>query len=73
MVEVEADIQSLREKVIRLETELRATGASGFGERKLELEGRLVTAQSAATQFEYQMKVSDLLHATLSDAERETK
>lgn len=73
VVEVERDIQSLREKVIRLETELRATGASGFGERKLELEGRLVAAQTAATQFEYQMKVIDLLHATLSDAEREAK
>jgi hypothetical protein len=57
--EVVRDIQLLREKVIRFETELCATGASGLGGRKMELEGRLVAAQTAAAQFEYQMKIID--------------
>ncbi len=68
--QVQADIRKLEEKSIRLETELRATGATGLGERKQELEAEVNGAHAIAARFEREAKTVELLYTVLTEAEK---
>ena len=70
---IEAEIAGLREKAIRLESELRVSGGLGLGERRDELQARLTAAQTEARRIERQAKVLDLLQRVLLDAESAAK
>ena len=71
--QVQADIRKLEEKCIRLETELRTTGATGLGERKQELQAEVENAQTVLAGLERRAKTIDLLYAVLTEAERAAK
>jgi uncharacterized protein YhaN len=68
--QVQGDIRKLEEKCIRLETELRTTGATGLGERKQELQAELDGAHAVAARFEHQAKTVELLYSVLTEAEK---
>ena len=71
--QVQADIRKLEEKCIRLETELRTTGATGLGERKQELQAEVESAQTVLAGLERRAKTVELLYAVLTEAERAAK
>jgi uncharacterized protein YhaN len=67
------EIRNLSDRSIALESELRAIGAQGLGERKQQLEGELEAATALAASLERQVKTVDLLHRMLVQAERAAK
>lgn len=71
--QIENDIEALRERAIRLESELRISGGLGLGERRDELQGRLAAAQRELARIEQQAKTLDLLLRVLLDAEAAAK
>ena len=71
--QIETDIAGLREKAIRLESELRTSGGLGLGERREELRSRLSTARLEAARVERHAKTLDLLLRVLLDAESAAK
>lgn len=71
--QIETDIAGLREKAIRLESELRVGGGLGLGERRDELQSRLAAAHSEAGRIERQAKTLDVLLRVLLDAESAAK
>ena len=54
-------MRKLKEKSIRFATELHATGATGLGERKQELQAEVDGAYAVAARFEHQTKTVELL------------
>jgi hypothetical protein len=71
--QIETEIVSLREKAIRLQSELRVSGGLGLGERKDELQARLAAAKLEAGRIERQAKTLDLLLRVLLGAESAAK
>jgi len=67
--QIQADVRRQEEKSIRLETELRTTGATGLGERKQELEAELEVARAIAARFERRGRTVELLYSALTEAE----
>lgn len=70
---IETEIAGLREKAIRLESELRVSGGLGLGEQRDDLQSRLAAAHSEAGRIERQAKSLDLLLRVLLDAESAVK
>jgi hypothetical protein len=68
--QVQADIRKLEEKSIRIETELRTTGATGLGEHKQELQAEFDGAHAVAARFEREAKAVELLYTVLTEAEK---
>ncbi len=71
--QIDSEIAGLREKAIRLESELRVSGGLGLGERRDELQSHLATAQLEAVRIERQAKTLNLLLRALLDAESAAK
>jgi uncharacterized protein YhaN len=71
--QLQKDLRELSDRVIRLESELRATGAQGLGERIQQLEADLQSAKAVADAFERRAKTIELLHKVLTEAERAAK
>jgi DNA repair exonuclease SbcCD ATPase subunit len=71
--QIETDIAGLREKAIRLQSELRVSGGLGLGERRDELQALLAAAHTEAGRIERQAKTLDLLLRVLLDAESAAK
>ena len=67
------EIRNLSDRTIGLESELRAIGAQGLGERKQQVEGELEAATALAASLERQAKTVDLLHSVLIQAEKAAK
>lgn len=67
------DLRELSDRVIGLESELRATGAQGLGERSQQLEADLQGAKTAAASLERRAKAIELLHSVLAEAEKSAK
>jgi chromosome segregation ATPase len=66
-------MRALSDRVIRVETELRASGAQGLGERSQQLEGELKGAAAVASTLERRAKAVELLHHVLTEAEKKAK
>jgi uncharacterized protein YhaN len=71
--QMQKDQRELSDRVISLESELRAIGAQGLGERSQQLEADLQTAKTIATAFERRAKTIELLHSVLTQAEKAAK
>lgn len=66
-------MRALSDRVIRVETDLRASGAQGLGERAQQLEGELKVATAIASTLERRAKAVELLHQVLTEAEKKAK
>jgi chromosome segregation ATPase len=66
-------MRALSDRVIRVESDLRASGAQGLGERSQQLEGELNVATAVASTLERRAKAVELLHHVLTEAEKKAK
>jgi len=66
-------LRELSDRIVRLESELRASGAQGLGERSQQLEADLRGANDAASMLDRRAKVVELLHNNLLEAEKTAK
>ena len=67
------EMQKLSIEIIKLESELRGSGAQGLGESRQLLEEELETAKKLAANIDRQAKTVELLHSVLVEAERAAK
>lgn len=73
LAQLQKDQRELSDRVISLESELRAIGAQGLGERCQQLEADLQEAKTIATALDRQAKTIELLYSVLTEAERAAK
>jgi uncharacterized protein YhaN len=66
-------MRALSERVIRVESDLRASGAQGLGERSQQLEGESKVATAVASTLERRAKAVELLHRVLTESEKKAK
>lgn len=71
--EIRRDAAALREEVFRLEGELRAQGATALGEEVARLEDDLAATERRRARLALEADAARLLHATLSQAQREAR
>jgi uncharacterized protein YhaN len=71
--QLQKDLRELSDRIIRLESELSATGAQGLGERSQQLEADLRTVKAIAAMFERQARTIELLHNVLTEEEKAAK
>ena len=71
--QLQQDLLDLSERTIRLESELRAAGAQGLGERSQQLEADLQAAKGVAAAFRRRAETIELLHSVLTEAEKNAK
>jgi len=71
--EIEADIRRLDIEKREIEAALRALGKDGLGEQLALLEGQIAASEAKLKSTTLEAEAARLLHATLADAQRETK
>ncbi len=71
--EIEADINRLDNERREIEAALRALGRDGLGEQLAQLEGQIALSEARLKAMTLEAEAARLLHATLADAQRETK
>ncbi|WAJ26626.1 AAA family ATPase [Antarcticirhabdus aurantiaca] len=73
LAQVRASVDELRGEVIRLESELGVQGASELGAEIARLDGEIATLAPRVDRLDRQARASRLLHATLTQAQREAR
>ncbi|MEP9398697.1 AAA family ATPase [Mesorhizobium sp. KR2-14] len=71
--EIQADINRLDNERREIEAALRALGRDGLGEQLAQLEGQIALSEARLKAMTLEAEAARLLHATLADAQRETK